>query len=233
MKRTCLFLAALWVSVFTAEPGAQNAKPEPQMLEAAEDGDALARRAEEKIRAAKTIAFRARQRYSLEGLSVRVEEGDVAFRRPNRIRWAYLGPEKKLFVSNGKQTFFHLPSERVVYTAPLKEALRASPLLSFLVRDRSLVSAYDFETLERGEDGSWQLRARPRKREEALIPFLVSLSPGHDLLKVAYLDGADGLMEIFLSDMQYDVPLDEALFGFEAPADAEVMEGMRFGIEEP
>jgi outer membrane lipoprotein-sorting protein len=66
-----------------------------------------------------------------------------------------------------------------------------------------------------------------------LIPFLVSLSPGHDLLKVAYLDGADGLMEIFLSDMQYDVPLDEALFGFEAPADAEVMEGMRFGIEEP
>jgi outer membrane lipoprotein carrier protein len=193
------------------------------------DANAMVERAEGRLRAAKTLSFRVIQRYILDGLPARTEEAEVSYARPGKIRWAYAPPEANLFVSDGKRVYFHLPLQNTVHAAGAKEAERANPLLGFLLQSRPLRAAYDFSVAERTPDGEWLLNAAPKSRAEArAAPFLLYLSAEGEFRRVAWLDGADGLTEMYLSDIRYDPPLDAALFRFEIPAGAEVVEGLGF-----
>ena len=43
-----------------------------------------------------------------------VEKGTVTIKRPGRMLWEYLEPEKKVFVSDGRQIFFYVPADKQV-----------------------------------------------------------------------------------------------------------------------
>src|SRR5262249_3366244 len=49
------------------------------------------------------------------------ESGHVTIKRPNKMRWDYTEPEKKLFVSDGQKLYFYVPEDKQVTVTPIKE----------------------------------------------------------------------------------------------------------------
>ena len=82
----------------------------------------LTRLLEEHYRGPRTLQAVFLQRYSEGQKQERVESGTVYFRRPGQMRWEYDSPEKKLFLVDGKNTWFYVPYDRTVTRAPVKES---------------------------------------------------------------------------------------------------------------
>ena len=76
-------------------------------------------------------------------------EGILLMKRPGKMYWEYQRPTRKLFVADGKQTFFYVPGENQVTITDLDPETADTPLLFLLgpkrIRDDFLV---EFETGE-------------------------------------------------------------------------------------
>src|ERR1700758_4648337 len=66
--------------------------------------------------------------YSGAGIE-RTESGTLWLKQPGKMRWEYRSPRDKLFLSDGRDAWFYLPSDKQVRKTPVKklEDLR-SPL---------------------------------------------------------------------------------------------------------
>ena len=102
-------------------------------LPGADDAQALAasiQRHYEQIR-----DFRADFTHTYEGGVLRkktVESGQMAIRKPGRMRWTYTSPERKVFVSDGVKLYSYVPADKQVYVATVPTGDDASTPALFL-----------------------------------------------------------------------------------------------------
>jgi outer membrane lipoprotein carrier protein len=62
------------------------------------------------------------ERYNEGRLTARVESGTAYFSAPGRMRWEYESPEQKLFLTDGKTTWFYVPADHTVSRISMKES---------------------------------------------------------------------------------------------------------------
>jgi outer membrane lipoprotein carrier protein len=62
------------------------------------------------------------ERYNEGRLTTRVESGTAYFSRPGRMRWEYESPEEKLFLTDGKTTWFYVPADHTASRISMKES---------------------------------------------------------------------------------------------------------------
>jgi outer membrane lipoprotein carrier protein len=62
------------------------------------------------------------ERYNEGRLTTRIESGTAYFSRPGRMRWEYESPEEKLFLTDGKTTWFYIPADHTVSRISMKES---------------------------------------------------------------------------------------------------------------
>ena len=51
----------------------------------------------------------------------RTESGSLLLKKPGKMRWEYRSPKEKLFLSDGKEAWFYLPSDRQVRRTAVKK----------------------------------------------------------------------------------------------------------------
>ncbi len=79
--------------------------------------------------------FRADFTHTYEGGVLRkktVESGQMAIRKPGRMRWTYTSPERKVFVSDGVKLYSYVPADKQVYVATVPTGDDASTPALFL-----------------------------------------------------------------------------------------------------
>lgn len=79
--------------------------------------------------------FRADFTHTYEGGVLRkktVERGQMAIRKPGRMRWTYTSPEQKVFVSDGVKLYSYVPADKQVYVATVPTGDDASTPALFL-----------------------------------------------------------------------------------------------------
>jgi outer membrane lipoprotein carrier protein len=79
--------------------------------------------------------FRADFTHTYEGGILRkktVERGQMAIRKPGRMRWTYTSPEQKVFVSDGVKLYSYVPADKQVYVATVPTGDDASTPALFL-----------------------------------------------------------------------------------------------------
>ena len=79
--------------------------------------------------------FRADFTHTYEGGVLRkktVERGEMAIRKPGRMRWTYTSPEQKVFVSDGVKLYSYVPADKQVYVATVPSGDAASTPALFL-----------------------------------------------------------------------------------------------------
>src|SRR3954469_12096753 len=118
-SRSWRTLSTLVVLAFTAGLSAQsNRAAVPPSAGARESPDALAKALQQRYQGIKDFTADFSQSYRGGVLRQRtVEQGTVSVKKPGLMRWEYLKPEKKEFVSDGRKTYLYVPQDKQVIVA--------------------------------------------------------------------------------------------------------------------
>ena len=159
----------------------------------------------------------------------RVESGDVYLARGSKMRWEYQQPEKKLFLSDGKDVLLYVPSQKQLTRTPIKESGDVRVPFDILVSHLNLRRAFSkiefADSAHPAQPGDRALRAYPRHGyEEVYRDVEVELTPAFDIrrLVVSYPDGTS--MAFTFDRISRNVPVQPSMFEFTPPEGTEVIE---------
>jgi len=193
-----------------------------------------ARLLEQHYRQPRTLQAVFLERYSEGQRQARIESGTVYFRRPGQMRWEYDSPEKKLFLVDGKTTWFYVPYDHTVTKAPVKESSDWRTPLALLTGKAELSRLCDrLELVNQSgiPSGHAVLRCLPKEAK--------SLSSANDYTEVFLeLDTSSGELarieirqpgaielEYRFGNWQTGIPLAGDLFRFQVPAAVAIVDG--------
>lgn len=159
----------------------------------------------------------------------RTESGTLWLKKPRKMRWEYRSPREKLFVSDGQDAWFYVPSERQARKEPFRnlEDLR-SPLSLLLGKTkldkelRGLSLAAD-KTPEVA--GNVILRGVPKGLENRIDQVLLEVTPSHEIARIVLEETDGSVTEYRFSGQKENLPVADERFKFSPPPGVETIEG--------
>ena len=146
------------------------------------------------------------------------ESGHLLLKRPAKARWDYASPERKVFVSDGKNVFFYVYGEKSATRSSIKET--ADPQIPFLFLLGRGNLRRDFSRIEiaNGESalasGNVVLRLFPKRAPEEFKQLLVEVSPSFEVRRMVIFQRSGARMDFALSNLHenYIAPDDQFQF---------------------
>lgn len=150
------------------------------------------------------------------------EAGQLLLKRPRKARWEYASPERKLFVSDGKNLFFYVYGEKNATASSIKET--ADPQIPFLFLLGSGNLRRDFSRIEiaTGEPaigtGNQVLRLFPKRAPEEFKQLLVEVSTASfEVRRMVIFERSGARMDFLLSNVRENHIAPDNQFRFAAP----------------
>jgi outer membrane lipoprotein carrier protein len=165
---------------------------------------------------------------SPDGRNIR-ESGHVILKRPGKARWEYTTPERKLFLSDGKNIYFHVYGERQATRSSIKES--ADPQIPFLFllgrgnlrRDFSRIEMLNDERAV--ESGNKMLRLVPNRAPEEFKRLLVEVNPvTFQVRRLVIFERSGARMDFLLNNTQENFIASENEFRFTPQAGVTIKE---------
>jgi len=152
----------------------------------------------------------------------RRESGRVILKRPRKARWDYTSPERKQFVSDGKNIYFYVEGDREATQSLVKES--ADPQIPFLFLLGRGNLRRDFSRIEMlaGEPvvtaGSWVLLLVPKRAPEDFKRIIVEVNPvGFEVRRLVIFERSGARMEFLLSNVRENYVAPDSAFTFSPP----------------
>jgi outer membrane lipoprotein carrier protein len=150
------------------------------------------------------------------------EAGHLLLKRPGKARWDYGEPERKLFVSDGRNIFFYVAGERQATQTTVRES--ADPQIPFLFLLGRGNLRRDFSRIEvAGNEnpagaGNLMLRLVPKRAPEEFKQLLVEVDPSSFQVKRMVIFERNGArMDFLLSNVREDHLAPDSQFQFTPP----------------
>ncbi|HTS57661.1 MAG TPA: outer membrane lipoprotein chaperone LolA [Terriglobales bacterium] len=165
--------------------------------------------------------------YSGSG-SERTETGTLWLKKPGKMRWEYRSPREKLFVGDGKNVWFYVPSERQVRKTSMKKLDDLRSPLAFLLGKtqlgKELLGLSLAPEVAPLASGDVILKGVPRGFQDRLNQVLLEITAENSIRRIV-LDQADGAtIEYRFSEQKEDVAISDQHFEFRVPDGVEVVE---------
>jgi outer membrane lipoprotein carrier protein len=156
------------------------------------------------------------------------ESGRLTLKRPGKARWDYSSPEKKLFVSDGKNIFFHVEGERHATRAPVRQSVDPQiPFLFLLGRGNLRRDFSKIETVSSERPvsaGNVILRLFPRKAPDSFKQLLVEVSPySYEVRRLVIFEQSGARIDFLLDNMRENNLAPDAWFSFTPPPGVSVV----------
>ncbi len=183
----------------------------------------VAARVEERLQRPSDLRARFVQSYrsGMLGREVR-ERGTLSLKRPGRMRWEYESPERKTFVSDGRNFYFYVPADRQVIVKDQKDATGVAGLL--LAGSGAPLQAF-VPSLETAPAGLTRLRLLPRQPDPEIEELRVDVDAVFRLRSIEVLDAQGNRSRFDFENLRENVGLKDDLFRFEIPGGVEVIAG--------
>jgi outer membrane lipoprotein carrier protein len=144
------------------------------------------------------------------------------------MRWEYRSPRAKLFVSDGKEAWFYVPSERQVRRTSIQKLDDLRSPLAFLLGKtrlekelRGLSRALDVVPLAPGDV---VLRGVPKAIADRVNQVLLEITPEKWIRRIV-IEAADGSnTEYRFSSERHNVKIADQIFQFTIPNGAEIVD---------
>jgi outer membrane lipoprotein carrier protein len=191
------------------------------------DAHSVAAAFESRYRQARTLKAIFFQSYRDGKGAVSAESGTVYFSRPGRMRWEYESPEAELFLVDGANVWFYVPSDHTATRAKLNESsdwrtpislLAGKADLSKLCSKVELVEPTDIRDLAPAP-GDAVLRCLPRQSpaSQSIREVLLEIDSGAFLVRIVIRESGDASTEFRFARWEVNIPIPEAQFHFEPP----------------
>jgi outer membrane lipoprotein carrier protein len=156
-----------------------------------------------------------------DGRSIK-ESGRLLLKRPGKARWNYSEPEKKLFVSDGKNIYFYVEGERQATQASIKES--ADPQIPFLFLLGRGNIRRDFSTIEiapnerPSQPGHLVLRMVPKRSPAEFRQLLAEVDPSSfEVKRLVIFERSGARMDFLLSNVRENFIAPDSEFQFAPP----------------
>ena len=162
-----------------------------------------------------------------DGHTIR-ESGSLLLKRPGKARWDYTNPERKVFISDGKNVYFYVFGERQATRAPVRES--RDPQIPFLFllgrgnlrRDFSRIEVAQGEPVVQG--GDLVLRLVPRRAPEDFKLMLAEIDPSSfSVRRLVVFERNGSRMDFHLRNVRENFVAPDSDFKFTAPAGVTVV----------
>jgi outer membrane lipoprotein carrier protein len=189
--------------------------------------DRIASRVDRRYNHLKTLKAQFQENYSGAGLT-RNESGELWLEKPGKMRWQYELPTPKLFIVDGKNAFFYVPSERQARRMPAKKLDDFRSPIRYLLGHTKLQQ--EFKRLALSAEAPHQsadlvLEGVPKGMEDRVRRVLLEISPTNQITRIQ-IDELDGSStEFIFRDIEENVAVNPELFRFSPPPGIEVVEG--------
>ena len=193
------------------------------------DLDRVVRALEARYNGLQTLKAEFVQRYQeTDRAPVREEAGVLYLKKPGRMRWEYMRPETKLFVSDGKTVYFYAPEDRQVTRMPAPESADLRAPLRFLLGKLNLKRSFSRVDLAKDaaplDPGNPVLRLLPKSPQERFRELLVEVDQQSRIRRLVIYEADGSRTEFRLNGEQSNPPLNPALFHFTIPPGVEVVD---------
>jgi outer membrane lipoprotein carrier protein len=153
-----------------------------------------------------------------------VERGVVQVKKPGKMRWDYKSPEQKLFLSDGRRIYLHVPADNQVIISPVPEQDQATTAVLFLVGKGNLTRDFTVSYVEGGGSDTYALRLQPKLPERDYDWLQLVLD--RQTLQIRSLtaaDGQGGRSTFQFSNFKENTGLSDKTFTFKIPRGADVV----------
>lgn len=150
--------------------------------------------------------------------------GQVFFKRPGRMRWEFVEPEKQTIVADGQTLWVYQPEHHQVLKAPFRAAFQSGTPISFLFGVGELARDFHASLLPQGEPGAARLKLVPKQDKEIGVLVLEVNAQSYDIVAAEVTDPLGNVTRLTFTDMKRGVGLEQSRFTFEAPPGADVVE---------
>lgn len=210
---------ALVVLLFAATATAQTT-PQAELK-------SITSRVDAKYNQLQTLSAEFTERYSGAGVS-RQESGSVILKRGGRMRWDFVSPKAKLFVTDGKTAYFYVPDDRQVRKASVKKLDDLHSPLRYLLGRSKLHSEFSDLRLEPGatawKTGNAVLSGIPKRLKDRVERVLLEIAPS-SLIERIVIEETDGsTTEFRFSNLAENRQVPDERFRFRAPPGVETIE---------
>ena len=173
----------------------------------------------------------------------RQASGIVQLKKPGKMRWDYLKPEKKLFVADGTMIWMYEPEDEQAFRQPLSSS-QLPAQVSFLFGRGRLLDEFDITYLDGakdaskdapkdppkdaaklGEAGDYVLKLVPKKATAQYRHLVFVVSPKTFMVKETVLyDQQGGTNHLAFSAIETNLKtLDDSRFSFTPPAGTKII----------
>jgi outer membrane lipoprotein carrier protein len=191
------------------------------------DAKSVARAVDERYNELKTLKANFVEIYQSPGIS-RTESGTLWLKKPGRMRWEYVVPKQKLFLTDSENAYFYVPGERQARRSSLRKIEDMRSPLRYLLgktkleRDLDALSlAPDIEPLH---TGNVVLRGVPKGMKDSITQVLLEISPTHQIDRILIYGTDDSTTDFRFDQIEEDVKIPDGLFRFTPPQGVKVIE---------
>ena len=221
-------LAGLAAVPPAASAAAESSQPNPDP-----DAVALIERVETYHRSLPHFEARFEQRFAprIFGRD-RLETGRLTVKRPARMRWDYESPEPKVFVSDGTNTWFHVPADQQVVVGAFgdeaagadAEAGRLNPF-EILTGAASILDHFDaLLGNEPPAPGLQTISLAPRRPNGEITSLSLTVDAASGRVEGIESEDLEGNRTVFrFTDFRFDSPPEDSLFTFTIPPGTDVV----------
>jgi len=151
------------------------------------------------------------------------ERGFVQVKKPGKMRWDYKVPELKVFVSDGRRIYLHVPADNQVIVSPVPDEDQATTAVLFLVGKGNLTRDFKVSYADEAGPDTYSLRLDPKlpERDYDWLQIVVD----RRTLQIRTLSAADsqgGRSTFLFSNFKENVGLPDKTFAFKIPRGADV-----------
>jgi outer membrane lipoprotein carrier protein len=151
------------------------------------------------------------------------ERGDVRIKKPGRMYWTYIAPEKKEFVSDGSEIFSYMKADRIVYVTPVPPSDQASTAVLFLAGKGNLTRDFRASAPAKPPADAWQLDLTPKTPQSDFTSLSLVVDPKSLSLRgLTSVDGQGGTHVFTFTKLRENVGLSDNQFAFKIPKGVEV-----------
>jgi len=201
------------------------------LLQAGTTADELIRRVETRYNAARTLSVEFVENYQMQGHPRPPEEGKLTLLKERKMRWDYVRPAGKLFISDGKMVYVYTADENRVERMPLRDTDDMRAPLAFLLGKLDMHKEFRDFSMHPGEGGDWLVaRSKNDRTPYESVEMLIARDGSITHLKVAGRD--QSLLEFSFKDERLNPVVSNNLFHFNIPAGADVVDAVTFDGQE-
>jgi outer membrane lipoprotein carrier protein len=200
-----------------------------------EDPQIYVRRLESAYKHARTLEAEFLQVYSESDRITRSEAGTAYFRRPGKMRWEYVSPEKNLFVVDGKFAWFYVPADHTASRVATRESSDWRTPLALLAGEMKVSRvcskvAMAVEQPQSSDLARIDCAIRGTEKETKtgkphdIAYFEIAKATGE--LRRVVVTGPGGVrMDMQFSHWKFDPPAADELFHFQPPKGVAIVDG--------